>query len=103
MGSVSPQEEHSAAFVEGGYSAPMSSEHNFEDQYDHEDPNRAMSDYARYDCIMYRNVILLTHGQNYARTHQTTVKRSDQFFTTEISGCDIWEHQLCQFYGLVSM
>src|SRR3978361_785893 len=60
MGSVSPQEEHSAVFVQGEFSEPMSSEHNFQEQYDLEDPNRAMSDYARYIKIFDHYVLLLT-------------------------------------------
>jgi hypothetical protein len=52
MGSVSPQEEQSAVYMRGEFSEPLSPEHTFDDQYDNEDPNRAMSDYARYYYII---------------------------------------------------
>jgi hypothetical protein len=47
MGSISLEEENSARYDQSEFSAPMSPEHNFQDQFDNEDSNRAASDYAR--------------------------------------------------------
>jgi hypothetical protein len=48
MSSISPNEESSAMYAQSEFSAPVPPEHHLENQYDNEDPNRAMSNYARY-------------------------------------------------------
>lgn len=35
-------------YVSGNFSEPMSAQHNFANEFDLEDPNKAMSVYARY-------------------------------------------------------
>jgi len=40
--------QHSGVYVHGGFSEPMSAQHNFSNQYSFDDPQEAMSVYKRY-------------------------------------------------------
>lgn len=44
--------QHSAVYVSGEFSEPMSARHNFTNQFDLDNPQMAMSSYARY-VILY--------------------------------------------------
>ena len=41
-------ETRQSVFVGDGFSEPMSAQHNFADNFDLSDPERAMSEYQRY-------------------------------------------------------
>ena len=40
--------QSSSVYVSGEFSEPMTAQHNFANQYDLDNPNQAMSVYARY-------------------------------------------------------
>jgi hypothetical protein len=41
-------ESRQSVYVSDGFSEPMSAQHNFVNNFDLEDPDRAMSEYQRY-------------------------------------------------------
>ena len=66
-----------SVYIQGGFSEPMSAQHNFANQYDLGNRPRAMSVYARYVKAMCSRHFLLLLIIHFSVMHQHTKQQLD--------------------------
>ncbi|KAF2657123.1 hypothetical protein K491DRAFT_595659 [Lophiostoma macrostomum CBS 122681] len=68
--------QHSAVYVSGEFSEPMSARHNFTNQFDLDNPQMAMSSYAR---------IMHEHTKRQLSTATNSARRRTEGITSQTS------------------